>query len=244
MLKKSLILGLVLILASYTYAKDLSKEEAAIKKAIEDETYYADQKNYNKFSDLWMHEPYVYWSVTNPNSHFELEGWEALSKYFKKQFEKFPEPMQRKANKTDYKFRIIEKMAFVTFREDGNASTRVMEKQNGKWKLIRMGVVGSTAYYTPYEKPPIPKGGFGALRRNLVYPQEARRQGIEGKVILQVLINESGKAEDARVIKSLGTECDIAAVNAAKKTKWEPAENKGKPVKVWIAIPMIFRLLW
>ena len=148
MLKKSLFLVLVLIFASSIHAQNLSKEETAIKKVIEDETSYFNQRNYDKWAGTWVHEPYIYWSVTNPHDHSELRGWEALSNMMKDQIEQSPEPVQLKQQKTDYKFRVSGNMAFVTFLEDGNASTRVLETIGGKWKLVRMGVVNSTAYET------------------------------------------------------------------------------------------------
>jgi len=149
MLKKSLfLLVLLLIFASSIHAQNLSKEETAIKKVIEDETTYFNQRNYDKWADTWVQELYIYWSVTNPHEHSELRGWEALSQMMKDQIEQSPEPVQLKQQKTDYKFRVSGNMAFVTFLEDGNASTRVLETSGGKWKLIRMGVVNSTAYET------------------------------------------------------------------------------------------------
>ena len=120
--------------------------ETAIKRAIEVETTYFNQRNYDKWADTWMQELYIYWSVTNPHEHSELRGWKALSQMMKDLFEQSPEPVQLKQQKTDYKFRVSGNMAFVTFLEDGNASTRVLETSGGKWKLIRMGVVNSTAY--------------------------------------------------------------------------------------------------
>lgn len=97
--------------------------------------------------------------------------------------------------------------------------------------------------FVPYDEPPHPIGGFGAIQRALRYPEIARKAGIEGRVIVQVLVSEKGEVVDTRVIKSLGhSGMDEAAINAIKSVKWKPALQRDKPVKVWVAIPVIFRL--
>jgi len=97
--------------------------------------------------------------------------------------------------------------------------------------------------FVPYDEPPSPIGGFRAIQRSLKYPEIARKAGIEGRVIVQVLVSETGKVIKTRVIKSLGhSGCDEAAVRAIRNVKWKPALQRDKPVKVWVAIPVIFRL--
>ncbi len=101
----------------------------------------------------------------------------------------------------------------------------------------------SPAEFVPYDREPKPIGGFDAIHENLRYPELARRAGIEGTVILYVQIDEQGEVVDMRVIKSMGDSgCDEAAVEAIKKVKWIPAEADGKPVKVWISVPVRFKL--
>ena len=100
-----------------------------------------------------------------------------------------------------------------------------------------------TPIFVPYDSPPEPSGGFAAIQRNLVYPEIARRAGVEGTVIIHVLIDEKGNVVKTRVLKSLGNNgCDEAAIAAIKKTKWKPAMQRDKPVKVWVSIPVIFKL--
>ncbi len=97
--------------------------------------------------------------------------------------------------------------------------------------------------FVPYDEPPSPIGGFGSIQKALKYPEIARKAGIEGKVIIQVLVSEKGKVIKTRIIKSLGhSGCDEAAVKAIRGVKWKPALQRDKPVKVWVAIPVIFRL--
>ncbi|MFQ5651302.1 MAG: energy transducer TonB [bacterium] len=97
--------------------------------------------------------------------------------------------------------------------------------------------------FVPYDEAPSPIGGFRAIQRALKYPEIARKAGIEGRVVVYVWVSEKGKVIDTRVIKSLGhSGCDQAAVKAIRSVKWKPALQRDKPVKVWVAIPVIFRL--
>ena len=97
--------------------------------------------------------------------------------------------------------------------------------------------------FVAFDEPPTPKGGFGAIQKALKYPEIARKAGIEGRVTVHVLVSEKGIVVKTKILQSLGhTGCDQAAVNAIKKVKWNPAMQRDKPVKVWVAIPVVFRL--
>lgn len=75
-----------------------------------------------------------------------------------------------------------------------------------------------------------------------IYPEIARKAGIEGMVILKIQIDETGKVVDAKVLQSLGAGCDEAAIAAAMRCKFKPAMQRDKPVKVWMSYPVRFRL--
>ena len=96
--------------------------------------------------------------------------------------------------------------------------------------------------FVPYDQPPEPVGGFKAVQRNLVYPEKARKEQVEGTVIVHVLIDEQGKVVNSRILESLSPECDQAAIEALKKPHWRAARQDNKPVKVWVSVPVMFRL--
>jgi len=76
-----------------------------------------------------------------------------------------------------------------------------------------------------------------------IYPDIARKAGIEGMVILKILVDVDGKVIDAVVLKSLGNVgCDEAAIEAAKQCRFEPALQRDKPVRVWVSYPVRFVL--
>ena len=75
-----------------------------------------------------------------------------------------------------------------------------------------------------------------------VYPEEAQRAGLEGLVVLKVVIDERGRVGDVAVMRSVGHGFDEAAVAAVRQWKFRPATRNGKPIKVVHVIPFDFRL--
>jgi protein TonB len=97
--------------------------------------------------------------------------------------------------------------------------------------------------FVPYDEPPMPVGGFQAIQRRLVYPEIARKAGVEGRVLVWAQIDVDGSVVRTKVVKSLGPNgCDEAAVTAIKLVDWNPAKQRDRPVKVWIAVPVDFKL--
>lgn len=97
-------------------------------------------------------------------------------------------------------------------------------------------------YFVAVEEMPEPIGGIGAIQSKIVYPEIAKRAGVEGKVFIKAFVNESGEVTKAEVVKGIGAGCDEAAMEAVKQTKFKPGKQRGKPVKVQVAIPVVFRL--
>lgn len=139
---------IILLVACSTLSLSGQKpsEEAIIQKVIEDETKFFYARDYENWSNLWIHEPYAHFSYAGPNGAMESKGWEEMNNNVKNDMEKNSDPINWSPKKTDYSFKISDKMAFVTFLEDGNSSTRVLEKVKGDWKLVSVGVVVTTAY--------------------------------------------------------------------------------------------------
>ncbi len=101
----------------------------------------------------------------------------------------------------------------------------------------------SANIFVAYDEPPMPIGGFEAIQRNLKYPDIARKAGIEGRVIVNVLIDVDGRVVDTKILRSLGhSGCDEAAIEAIRSVRWKPAKQRDRPVKVWVGIPVIFKL--
>ncbi len=97
------------------------------------------------------------------------------------------------------------------------------------------------------ENMPTPVGGYAAfykfLSKNLRYPTQAKRMGIEGKVFMQFVIDKDGSITDAQVIKGIGAGCDEEALRAINKhPKWNAGKQRGRAVKVRMVVPIVFQL--
>lgn len=77
-----------------------------------------------------------------------------------------------------------------------------------------------------------------------VYPPMAMRRNIEGRVIVTALVSENGKVIDAKVLKGDDQKMglDEAALRAVRSTSFRPAIKDGKRVRVWIPIPIDFKM--
>ena len=97
-------------------------------------------------------------------------------------------------------------------------------------------------YFVAVEEMPEPLGGIKGIQEKIVYPEIAKRAGVEGKVYILAFVDESGNVTKAQVLKGIGAGCDEAALDAVMKTKFKPGKQRGVPVKVQVSIPIIFKL--
>ncbi len=74
------------------------------------------------------------------------------------------------------------------------------------------------------------------------YPEEARRLGIEGAVVVKLYINERGEVEDIEVVKSPDKLLSEAALKSLSKARFSPARAGGKPMPVVLEFTLRFRL--
>lgn len=96
------------------------------------------------------------------------------------------------------------------------------------------------------EAPEFP-GGTESLRnylvKNLRYPEKAKKEGIEGRVVVRFTVTEDGSIVNVEVSQSLGGGCDEEAVRVVKAMPyWKPAIKDGKPVAGQYALPISFKL--
>lgn len=89
---------------------------------------------------------------------------------------------------------------------------------------------------------PEPAGGMVTLAKAVVYPDSARKNGIEGKVFVEVVISATGKVEKTEVKRGVNPDLDQAAVTAIQKIDWKPGKMDGKPEKMVVVIPVQFKL--
>jgi protein TonB len=75
------------------------------------------------------------------------------------------------------------------------------------------------------------------------YPDTARREGREGRVLLRVLIDEQGETKTVEVSRSSGSDAlDHAATSAIKRWRFHPAKSGERSIESWVNVPIDFRL--
>lgn len=81
------------------------------------------------------------------------------------------------------------------------------------------------------------------LTKNTKYPERELQTDIEGRVIVKFVVNEDGSISDANIVRSDSKGFSAEALRVvAKLPKFEPGRQQGKPVKVYYALPFIWRL--
>ncbi len=86
--------------------------------------------------------------------------------------------------------------------------------------------------YTVADTPPELIGGLQALHANVVYPDQAYQEGIQGRVYVQFVVDESGRARDLTIAKGLPMGCNEAAIRAVELSRFRPGTVDGRAVKV------------
>ena len=97
------------------------------------------------------------------------------------------------------------------------------------------------------EEPATPQGGYEAfyeyVNKNMRYPAQARRMGIEGTVYVQFVVEKDGSITDVAAIRGIGAGCDEEAIRVIKnQPRWNPPKQRGKPVRQRIVLPIKFQL--
>ena len=95
-----------------------------------------------------------------------------------------------------------------------------------------------TPIFLAWEEPPRP-----TKRVMPEYPKEALQDGTEGKVILNIVVDEKGVVLEVSVVTANPPGVfDDSAITAMKQWEFEPAESRGQPIKVRLAYPIEFTL--
>jgi TonB family protein len=75
-----------------------------------------------------------------------------------------------------------------------------------------------------------------------LYTEAARVRGLQGDVLLELVVRRDGSVGDVRIVKGLGHGLDQRAVDAVRQWRFSPARRRGTPVDVLVEVAMEFRL--
>jgi len=101
--------------------------------------------------------------------------------------------------------------------------------------------------FTIVEDQPEYPGGMKAfykyVQKTMKYPPQARRMGIEGRVFVQFVVDTDGTITEVQAVRGIGAGADEEAVRVIKNSKkWNAGKQRGRPVKVRMYLPIIFKL--
>ena len=180
---------------------------------------------YSEVYDLEVDHP---WSVTGPRSSSDIKGELTLVDF----------------NMDLAVYRVVFKQGTEVL-----ADSKVAVERGGR--AVVGGLDGDEAPYfflvlQPAAKALFVKGNVQHPRKiSAVHPQyteKARKEGLQGLVILQALINEEGLVEEIEVIKGMPLGLTEEAMKALENWTFEPATLEGKPVAVFYNLTFNFRL--
>ncbi len=132
----------------------------------------------------------------------------------------------------------------------------VMNNLAGKVINIKLATPAAVADTTPKDDGPVfsaveqvPEfsGGLPAfgnfLVKNIKYPAEARKNGIQGKVFIAFIVEKDGSLSNIRVVRGVDNALDQEALRVLEiSPKWTPGFQNGKPVRVMYSVPISFTL--
>lgn len=139
---------------------------------------------------------------------------------------------------------------FIQYYENGTLK-REERYEDGKCTEGKLfGLQGEELEHLPYQIYPEFPGGIEALMQLFIkevkYPLSAQKQKIEGKVVMQFVVNQEGKMVNPKIMKSVSSDIDAEALRVfdivAKTHQWSPGYIDGKAKKVHFSVPITFRL--
>ncbi|MBN3519579.1 energy transducer TonB [Algoriphagus lutimaris] len=97
------------------------------------------------------------------------------------------------------------------------------------------------------ENQPIPPGGMKGwneyLANNLSYPDQARRMGVEGTVIVKFVVNKDGSVSNVEILRGIGAGADEEALRVVQNSPdWKPGNQRGRAVNTRMRLPIRFML--
>ena len=115
------------------------------------------------------------------------------------------------------------------------------------FSITKAQAQGKDKVYDIVEVMPQYPGGMPELMqylaKNIKYPVQAQKKGIEGRVTVRFIVEKDGSISNVTVVRHIHPLLDKEAVRVIKAMpKWSPGMLNGKPVRVKFNIPVAFRL--
>jgi len=175
----------------------------------------------------------VGWHVVPPSKELTLEqlGLESLARAA------LPTPLSALENTAAAPDDGLDEQSSVADEKSAGTVERTYERV----ELTKIS--GHKAILEFAEKMPEIVGGVGAYYINIEYPKKAAEEGIQGRLILDFVVETNGRPSNITIAQSLHPLCDSAAVRALRETRFVPGRQNGEPVRVRMRLPVRFQLI-
>ena len=125
-------------------------------------------------------------------------------------------------------------------------SISAIASNRGAYGLARDSVGGDDIFVDYEQQPQFPGGETALLKylqENIKYPPKALKDSIQGRVIVQFVVDKTGKVGEVKVVRSVDKDLDEEAVRIVKTLpKFIPGRQNGQAVSVWYTLPVTFKL--
>ena len=133
----------------------------------------------------------------------------------------------------------------ATVNKENNSNMKIV--MDREWQNPPADDPDNPVFEVVETMPEFPNGGMGAmmefLSKNIRYPVNAQKNGTQGRVTVQFIVNTDGSISNIGILREVDPELDGEAVRViSAMPKWKPGMQKGKPVRVKYTVPVMFRL--
>ena len=123
-----------------------------------------------------------------------------------------------------------------------HGAIKITTKKNATTTSVKEKLI----FQTVEEMPEFP-GGMDECKRffakNIKYPTISQENGVQGRVIVQFVVNRDGSIVDPVVVRGVDPYLDKEALRViSTMPKWKPGKQRGKAVRVKYTVPVMFRL--
>ena len=127
-----------------------------------------------------------------------------------------------------------------------NISCTSTEKQESSTETTESRAVEGEVFQVVEQMPEFPGGMAECMKwlgQNIKYPAEAIEKGIQGRVIVQMIVERDGTITNANVVRGVDPLLDKEALRVVNLSpKWKPGMQRGQAVRVKYTLPVMFRL--
>ena len=179
-------------------------------------------------------------------NHFNCGAYQETSEKYSERMGTVSTQKENSINEETNSTSIVKQEEKADISEEDNKQSYAVEETVAEEEIVDDNDSTDEVFKMVEVAPQFPGGiqqMHSYLQKNIVYPKVAQNKKIEGKVIVQCIIDKNGNVKDAKVIRSVDPYLDREALRVIQMMpKWKPGEQRGKRVNCEFTIPVTFKL--